>query len=66
AIGPGPLDTAMRIPLPPEQEAVKMTPIPMRRRGVPEEMVGAVVFLASPSAAYITGQVLPIDGGMTA
>jgi NAD(P)-dependent dehydrogenase (short-subunit alcohol dehydrogenase family) len=66
AIAPGPLDTAMRIPLSPETEAIKLTPIPMRRRGWPEEMVGAVVFLASPSAAYLTGQVLPIDGGMTA
>jgi len=66
AIAPGPLETAMSFRLPPEQEALKLAPIPMRRRGVPEEMVGAVVFLASPSASYITGQVLPVDGGLTA
>jgi gluconate 5-dehydrogenase len=38
----------------------------MGRRGTPAEMVGAVVFLASPAAAYVTGQVLPVDGGLTA
>jgi NAD(P)-dependent dehydrogenase (short-subunit alcohol dehydrogenase family) len=66
AIAPGPLATAMTIPLPPEQEARKLAPIPMGRRGTPAEMVGAVVFLASPAAAYVTGQVLPVDGGLTA
>jgi NAD(P)-dependent dehydrogenase (short-subunit alcohol dehydrogenase family) len=66
AIAPGPLATEMTIPLPADQEARKVAPIPMGRRGVPAEMVGAVVFLASPAAAFVTGQVLPIDGGLTA
>lgn len=66
AIAPGPLETAMKLPISREQEAIKLTPIAMHRRGLPEEMVGAVIFLASPSACYITGQVLCIDGGMTA
>ena len=39
--------------------------IPMKRVAAPEDMVGAVAFLASPKASYITGQVLHIDGGWT-
>lgn len=66
AVAPGPLQTEMSFSLPPEQEAQKLAPIPMGRRGVPEEIAGAVVFLASPEARYVTGQVLCIDGGLTA
>jgi NAD(P)-dependent dehydrogenase (short-subunit alcohol dehydrogenase family) len=40
--------------------------VPLRRFGNPEEIRGAVVFLASPAAAYMTGQVLVVDGGMAA
>lgn len=40
--------------------------IPMKRFGGPEDIKGVVVFLASPAAAYMTGQVVVVDGGMTA
>ena len=40
--------------------------IPMGRRGRPEEIAGAVAFLASEDASYITGAMLTIDGGVTA
>ena len=42
------------------------TRVPLRRWGQPPEIAGAAVFLASPAASYINGQILTVDGGMTA
>jgi glucose 1-dehydrogenase len=49
----------------PEQKAVVESHIPMGRAGTSEEMAASVAFLASDEAAYITGQTLYIDGGLT-
>lgn len=40
--------------------------IPLRRQGTPEDVVGTVLFLASPASAYVTGQALVVDGGYSA
>ncbi|QDH34194.1 SDR family oxidoreductase [Porphyrobacter sp. YT40] len=49
----------------PERLEASLRAIPLRRMGTPEDMAGAALFLASPLAAYITGQTLVVDGGLT-
>jgi 3-oxoacyl-[acyl-carrier protein] reductase len=62
AVAPGFIDTDMTRELDPEPI---LRAIPLGRLGQPEEVAGAVRFLAAdPAAAYITGQVLQVDGGM--
>ncbi len=51
-----------RIPTGAKEELLSR--IPLGRMGKPEDVAGAVVFLVSPAADYITGQVLHVDGGM--
>ncbi len=63
-IAPGFIDTDMTKVLPDAQKDALLTNVPVGRLGRPEEIAAAVAFLASPAAAYITGETLHINGGM--
>ncbi len=65
AIAPGFIETAMTDILPEEYKADLKKQIPLQRFGQPEDIAGAVSFLASEQANYITGQVLSVCGGMS-
>lgn len=65
AIAPGFIDTEMTQHLAEDQRQGLMSRIPLGRLGSPDDVAGAVAFLASEKAGYITGQVLAVDGGMT-
>jgi NAD(P)-dependent dehydrogenase (short-subunit alcohol dehydrogenase family) len=49
----------------PEFRARKLAPVPMRRAGRPEDVAGAVVYLAGEAASYVTGATIVVDGGLT-
>ena len=49
----------------PERREASLRAIPLRRFGTPEDMAGVALFLASPLSAYMTGQTLVVDGGLT-
>jgi 3-oxoacyl-[acyl-carrier protein] reductase len=64
AVAPGYIETEMTGALNDEQKQAMLKEIPLGRVGKAEEIAQAVLFLASPQSAYITGQVLVVDGGM--
>jgi 3-oxoacyl-[acyl-carrier protein] reductase len=63
-VAPGFIDTDMTRSLPEEQKQALLAQIPLGRLGRPEDIAAAVAYLASPAAAYITGAVLHVNGGM--
>ena len=63
-VAPGVIDTDMLNRFSPEEKASLAAGIPLERLGTPEDVAGAVRFLCSPEAAYITGQVLAVNGGV--
>lgn len=65
AVAPGFIDTDMTASLPENARTALLSSIPVGRLGAAEEVAKAVAFLASDDAAYVTGQVLAIDGGMS-
>jgi 3-oxoacyl-[acyl-carrier protein] reductase len=64
AVAPGLIDTDMTRELTLEQKKLLMERIPLRRLGTVDEVAACVSFLASPGAAYLTGETLQVNGGM--
>ena len=64
AVAPGFINTDMTAAMTEAAKTATLAAIPMQRLGAPEDVARAVAFLASDAAAYITGQVLAVDGGM--
>ncbi len=68
AVAPGPTDTGMldRFTGTPENKAALAAGVPLGRVGKPADIAGAVLYLASEGAAFVTGQIVTVDGGKTA
>jgi 2-hydroxycyclohexanecarboxyl-CoA dehydrogenase len=65
AVCPGPTDTPLFRAQPQRLQEVLERAVPMRRLGTPDDVAGAIAYFASEQAAYVTGQVLSVSGGLT-
>jgi NAD(P)-dependent dehydrogenase (short-subunit alcohol dehydrogenase family) len=63
-IAPGFVDSDMTAVLPEARKSAILAAVPVGRLGAADEVAGAVAFLAGPDAAYISGAVIPVDGGL--
>ncbi len=63
-VAPGGVDTTMAAQNPPEALAILRAATPLKRMASAEEVAAAIVFLASEGAAYITGAIIPVNGGL--
>jgi NAD(P)-dependent dehydrogenase (short-subunit alcohol dehydrogenase family) len=59
----GPVDESKWLQISPEMKAARNRGIPLGRTGIPEECGDAAVFLCSAMSAYVTGTIMPVDGG---
>jgi 3-oxoacyl-[acyl-carrier protein] reductase len=64
AVAPGYIQTALTDVLPEEAQQAILTNTPLQRMGTPEDVAGAVRFLCSDEASFVTGEVLLVDGGL--